>query len=253
MNHNTFDIFSWNVRGINGYKKCRKIFNWMVKHSSVNSIYMLQETRSTLNDEKNWRKQWCGKLFFSHGTSNSMGVLVGFREVLDYSVNKEVKDNNGRILILDVEIQGKPYLIINLYADNDQAGQLVTLTKLESLLESFEINEERKIILGGNFNIIFDTHLDADGGSPCLKVGTIQKLMDIISEYDLCDIFRVRNPDLCRFSWRQKTPLIQHRLDYIFISSELQEDVSEININPSIGSDHSILHLNISLNKHANS
>ena len=77
MNQNTFDIFSWNVRGINGYKKCRKIFNWMVKHSSVNSIFMLQETHSTLNDEKNWRKQWRGKLFFSHGTSNSTGVLGG--------------------------------------------------------------------------------------------------------------------------------------------------------------------------------
>ena len=252
MNQNTFDIFSWNVRGINGYKKRSKIFNWMVKHSSVNSIFMLQETHSTLNDEKNWHKQWRSKLFFSQGTSNSTGVLVGFRDGLDYSVNKEVKDNNGRILILDVEIQGKPYLIINLYADNDQAGQLVTLAKLESLLESFDINEERKIILEGDFNIIFDTHLDEDVGSPCLKVGTIQKLMDIISEYDLCDIFRVRNPDLRRFSWRQKTPLIQRRLDYIFISSELQEDVSEININPSIGSDHSILHLNISLNKYVN-
>ena len=78
--------------------------------------------------------------------------------------------------------------------------------------------------------------------------------MDIISKYDLCDICRVRNPDLHRLSWRQKALLIQHHLDYIFIPSELQEDVSEINIgsDPSIGSDHSILHLNISLNKHAN-
>ena len=155
----------------------------MVKHSSVNSIFILQETHSTTHDEKNWSKQWRGKLFFSHGTSNSMGVLVGFRKGLDYSVNKEAKDNNGRILILDVEIQGKPYLIINLYADNDQAGQLVTLAKLESLLERIGIKEERKIILGGNFNIIFDKRLDADGGSPCLKVETIQKLMDIMSEY----------------------------------------------------------------------
>ena len=102
MTQNTFDIFSWNVRGINGYKKRRKIFNWMVKHSSVNSIFMLQETHSTPNDEKNWRKQWRGKLCFSHGTSNSTGILMGFREGLDYSVNKEVKDNSGRILILDV-------------------------------------------------------------------------------------------------------------------------------------------------------
>ena len=91
---------------------------------------MLPETNSTPNDEKNWRKQWRGKLFFSHETSNSTGVLVGFREGQECSVNKEVNDNNGRILILDVEIQGKPYLIINFYADNDQAGQLVTLILL---------------------------------------------------------------------------------------------------------------------------
>ena len=147
-------------------------------------------------------------MYFSHGTSNSTGVLVGLMEGLDYSVNKEVKDNNGRILILDAEIQGKRYLIINLYADNDEAGQLVTFAKLESLLESFHIKEERKTILGGDFNIIFDKRLDADGGSPCLKVETIQKLIDIMSEYDLCAIFRVRNPELRRFSWRQKTPLI---------------------------------------------
>ena len=194
---------------------------------------MLQETHSTPIDEENWRKQWRGKLFFSHGTSNNTGVLVGFREGLDYSVNKEVRDNNGRILILDVKIQGKPYLIINLYGDNDQAGQVVTLAKLESLLESFDIKTERKIILGGDFNVIFDKRLDADRGSPCLKVGTIQKLMDILSEYDLCDIFRVHNSELRRFSWRHKAQLIQRRLDYIFVSSKLQEDVLEININPS--------------------
>ena len=86
---------------------------------------MLQETHSTRNDEKNWHKQWRGKLFFSHRTSNSTGVLVGFREGLEYSVNKDFNDNNGRTLISDVEIQGKPYLIINLYADNDQARQIV--------------------------------------------------------------------------------------------------------------------------------
>ena len=55
-----------------------------------------------------------------------------------------------------------------------------------------------------------------------------------------------------RFSWRQKAPLIRRRLDYVFVSRELQEDVLEININPSIGSDHSILYLKIFLSKHAN-
>ena len=124
---------------------------------------------------------------------------MGFREGLDYSVNKEVKDNNGRISILDVEVQGKPYLIINLYADNDEAGQLVTLAKLESLLESFDIKEECKIILGGNFNIIFDKHLDADGGSPCLKVGTIQKLMVLCQNMTSVTSFRSAIPNCIDF------------------------------------------------------
>ena len=73
-----------------------------------------------------------------------------------------------------------------------------------------------------------------------------------MSEFDLCGIFRVHNPELHRFSLRQKSLLIQQHLDYFLVSSELQEDVSKININPSIGSDHSILYLNISLSKHAN-
>ena len=60
---------------------------------------MLQEAHSTPVDEENWRKQWRGKLFFIHGTSNSTGDLVGFREDLGYSVNKEIIDNNDRILI----------------------------------------------------------------------------------------------------------------------------------------------------------
>ena len=72
-----------------------------------------------------------------------------------------------------------------------------------------------------------------------------------MSEYDLCDIYRVHDLKLRRLSWRQKAPLIQRRLDYIFVSSELQKDVSDININPSIGSHHSTLYLDISLSKHA--
>ena len=51
---------------------------------------------------------------------------------------------------------------------------------------------------------------------------------------------------LKRFSWRQKNPLIQRRLDYFFISNEIQEDVAFINIVPSVASDHSVVHLKIS-------
>ena len=77
--------------------------------------------------------------------------------------------------------------------------------------------------------MIFNTALDADN-TPSLKTNTLKKVYSIMEDYDLCDIFRIRNPDLQRYTWHQKTPLIQHRLDYFLISNERQEDVEHIDI-----------------------
>ena len=57
-------------------------------------------------------------------------------------------------------------------------------------------------------------------------------------ENDLVDIWRIRNPDNKNFTWRQKNPIIQRRLDYWFISDMLQEDVVKSEIVTSIKTDH---------------
>ena len=48
-----------------------------------------------------------------------------------------------------------------------------------------------------------------------------------------------------RFSWRQRTPFKQRRLDYIFVSNTLQESVTQIEIIPSVPSDHSAVILKL--------
>ena len=144
-----FNIFTWNVNGIGRYKKRRKVFNWPIKHSSTNSIFMLQETHSTALAEQKWLNIWRGKAFFGHGTSNSTEVLICITEDLDCKVKNELHDKNGRILILDIEIQSEHYVIINYYGNNDQHGQLETLSGLESLLDKINFKPDTKIILGG--------------------------------------------------------------------------------------------------------
>ena len=44
----------------------------------------------------------------------------------------------------------------------------------------------------------------------------------IVFVYDLIDIWRVRNPDRKLFSWKQKNPLVQRRLDSWLISDVSQ-------------------------------
>ena len=93
--------------------------------------------------------------------------------------------------------------------------------------------------------MIFDTFLDADGGSPTLKTNSLNKISTLLSDHDLCDIVRVHFPETQRFSWRQKNPSIQCHLDYFLISNEIQEDVAFIDIVPSVANDHSVVHLKI--------
>ena len=91
----------------------------------------------------------------------------------------------------------------------------------------------------------FNTKLDANGGNPKLKTNSLTQLEIILKENDLCDIFRVQNPYVRRFSWRQRTPFKQTRLDYIFMSNSLQESITQIEIIPSVLSDHSAVILKL--------
>ena len=47
---------------------------------------MVQETHSTDLVEQKWWNQWHGKMFYSHGTSYSTGVLICITEDLAYMI-----------------------------------------------------------------------------------------------------------------------------------------------------------------------
>ena len=74
------------------------------------------------------------------------------------------------------------------------------------------------------------------------KLLLLNSYIELKETYNLCDIWRVvRNSDKRCFTFRQNhaTGLIQRRLDYIFISSSLQEFVHYTDILSSFLSDHS--------------
>ena len=75
--------------------------------------------------------------------------------------------------------------------------------------------------------------LDSSGGSPTVK--------DICLNYDLIDIWRIRNPDAKSYTWRQKKPLIQRRLDFWLISDSCQDEVEDTTVKTALKSDHSAI------------
>ena len=60
------------------------------------------------------------KCFFSHGTTNSCGVMIGYLDSNKIKVNKIKNDNQGRILIVDADIDEETFVLINLYNANTE-------------------------------------------------------------------------------------------------------------------------------------
>ena len=67
------------------------------------------------------------------------------------------------------------------------------------------------IILGGDFNLFWDSILEAVEGSLVFKKSSFSKLIEIKEKYDLCDIWRIRNT-------KEKS---KRRLDIFIVSNIL--------------------------------
>ena len=153
-------------------------------------------------------------IIFSHGKSDAQGVLIAFREAIKYKIVSKHIDNDGRYIILNVLIDNNPVVLVNYYASNDEAEQVKILEELNRISDALDSHEDTKYIWGGDFNMILNTYLDADGGSPALKIKSVAKLLSMMSDNNLCDIFHIRNPETRRYIWRRKTRFKQRRLDF---------------------------------------
>ena len=193
-----FDILSLNTAGIGDFIKRPKLFNYAEKHTSSAGIVSLQETHSSeKKNERLWVNQWgCGRgaVIFSHGSSDARGVLIAIRESLDYKILSVTLDSNGRFIVINIIMKGSPFILINYYAPNYENGQIQVLDEIQDQLDILDPDQETQIIWGEDFNVIFDTNLDADGGNPQLKLNSVAKLLSMIAENDMCDIYRVGYP-----------------------------------------------------------
>jgi len=233
-----FSVISYNVRGLNQSPKRIKIFNY-ISDKLKNGVAFFQETYSSEVSCVSWRQNWKGDMLFNHGTSNSKGTLIAFSENFEYKLVDHYADNEGRLQICSIVHDNRKLLLINIYNENIEQKQVALLKKLNERLDSFSDILEYEIILGGDWNFILDKKLDADGGNPTLKLSSIAELTKLAEKFDLCDIFRIRNPDKRRFSFRQPTPRRLRRLDYFLLSNSVQEHVINTEILTSLSSDHS--------------
>lgn len=176
----------------------------------------------------------------SNGNQSSRGVAIMCDRNLSYTTTIRCQDDRGRLMALDLVIAGITYSIISIYAPTQDKPreQLETLEKLEQFLQEME---STNIIIGGDFNFIFDPNLDKNSSSPSHPAAraTRAKITTMQDDWALVDIWRIRNPTSKNYTFRRGN--YASRLDFFLISAHLSDTANNIKIQLLAHSDHALI------------
>ena len=150
--NNSLSFITNNVKGMQSSKKRLKSMQYFKDRIGPTGVLFLQETHSDSKVEQKW---------FSHSKSISCGVLNAYFGRETFIVKKQQTDKQGRILILDVDINDSEYILITLYNSNTENEQMDALSSLFELLKEFDTNPTKHLVMAGDFNLFFTSKLEA--------------------------------------------------------------------------------------------
>lgn len=121
---------------------------------------------------------------------------------------REFKDTEGRVICLQVLINGAKVILCNIYAPNREDPNFVA--KIIKILGDFE----GQIVLGGDFNQVPDQYLDRSGAN--LGPSTKNKSAAAIfkEEAGLVDIWRLVLPLEREYKFYSHSHKSYSRIDY---------------------------------------
>ena len=65
-----------------------------------------------------------------------------------------------------------------------------------------------EIIIGGDFNLVFDVKKDKRGGLARTHKNALKVIQDVSENLGLTDIWRLFNTEARRYTWRQNQPVL---------------------------------------------
>ena len=127
-------------------------------------------------------------------------------------------------IIFKGEMQEVKFLFGNFYfpTRDKEKEQLKLLEDIENIISDMWA-PDFATVLGGDYNLIIDGKLDYMGSNVPAKNKFNEHFEDFLISYNLEDVWRKKNPSEKQFTFKQKQPAVQTRLDYWFISSNLDK------------------------------
>ena len=110
--------------------------------------------------------------------------MILVRDDLDFKLNLVCSNDNGQYIIMEAEVQGSSVLFVNICAPNSMQDQCCFYDNLNKNIEENIMENENRIILGGDFNVTFNPVWDCSGGNKSKKASA-KCIEDLCLDFDL--------------------------------------------------------------------
>ena len=144
-------------------------------------------------------------------------------------------------IILKLHLFDRTIIIVNVYGPNNDNPDF--FEHLEEMVES--LGSPEHIIFGGDWNLVRNYELDCFNYRRQNNVNASNQVDELCRNLDLFDVWRDRNPETRRYTWRRPTPLQQSRIDFFLVTDLLAAHLISSDISPGYRTDHSLITLTL--------
>jgi len=150
---NEISICCVNVMGLNQDLKRRDVFDRLRNYKY--SIVCMVDTHFDKQKHKIYSSEWGYTCYYNSFSTNKRGVAIFFRNSFEFKVHHAIRDQNGNLLILDLEIEKHRISLAVIYGPNQD-----TPSFYENLKNSLLKIGNEKIIIVGDWNMLLDPEVD---------------------------------------------------------------------------------------------
>ena len=144
---NNINICSLNCQGLGKKEKRDRLYIWCENQKC--DILFIQESHFTDKNINVINSETKCKIYHSFGNSLSRGVSILIKENINHKIINEIKDEEGRFILINVELDNNIFTLVNVYAPNIQRNRNSFFKKINNLIEN---NRLGILILGGDIN-----------------------------------------------------------------------------------------------------
>lgn len=234
-------IMSLNVRGSNSPRKRTLILDYL-RRKAIDFSF-LQETHAVQSDAGRLANKFYRVIAASSATSRTKGVAVIARRKLKFELIDSWNDEQGRIAVAKIRLEGKRIALVSVYApnvfDKDFYG-LLTKTLLD--LTDF------RVVLGADFNAVWDHRIDRSGVSESGdQKSASEALRAWAKNTGMVDLWRLINPSARDYSFFSARHGSFSRIDSLFAVKDLFHEISRVELLPVAFADHKAVYACLAL------